>query len=68
MDCGQRDFGGRDGLGNVGKRSTSACAPKKDMEEVFEMNCRHRPAGLVDGSRSQQETSEITSTSLDYKK
>ena|SRR6267154_131501 len=35
----------RDGLGNVGRRSTSACAPTKDMEEVLEMkNAGRKPS------------------------
>ena len=35
----------KDGLGNVGKRSTSACAPRKDMEEVLEMkNAGRKPS------------------------
>jgi hypothetical protein len=35
----------RDGLGKVGKRSASACAPTKHMEEVLEMkNAGRKPS------------------------
>jgi hypothetical protein len=47
----------RDGLGNAGKRSTSACAPKKDMEEVLEMkNAGRKPSHGATRERDQRST------------
>lgn len=47
----------RDGLGNVGKRSTSACAPKKDKEEVLEMkNAGRKPSHGATKERNRKST------------
>ena len=47
----------RDGLGNVGKRSTSAWAPTKDMEEVLEMkNAGRKPSHGATRKRDQKST------------
>jgi hypothetical protein len=47
----------RDGLGNVGKRSTSACAPKKDMEEVLEVkNAGRKPSHGATRERDRRGT------------
>ena len=47
----------RDGLGNAGKRSTSACAPRKDMEEVLEMkNAGRKPSHGAAIERNRKST------------
>jgi hypothetical protein len=47
----------RDGLGNAGKRSMIACAPKKDMEEVLEMkNAGRKPSHGATKGRDRKST------------
>ena len=47
----------RDGLGNVGKRSTSAWAPTKEMEEVLEMkNAGRKPSHGATRERNPKST------------
>jgi len=47
----------RDGLGNVGKRSMSAWAPRKDMEEVLEMkNAGRKPSQGATIERDRKST------------